>query len=305
MARLSAFSHPVPKLPYKHSLLASAYRLDPADFDGERWEAGITFEPDSCKEVAAWDTSCNASLSNTKNADFSEPGVQIARPITVYSSFTCQIGPSFLEEGRDRAMSILMNGVSKELEYELWTGSSGYSNVNLVNNTPTVTGSSASATGGIINPGGPATIGYSLVSLGQAASNCGTGARGMIHAPAMLVEAWAAAYYLDEIPNPQAPDDRSRDLLVTRGRGDIVVVEAGATGTGPGGIVPAAGTAYAYWSPMVGVILGEPYFASEKPVEILDRAKNTGIYLAEVSVGYILPPCCLFAVLVDVASALT
>lgn len=304
MSRLSTFVNPVPRQSYRHSLLASAYRIDPAELDGQRWESGITFEPDTCAEDLTWDTSCAASASNSKTTSFSAPGVQTSRPITVYSAYSCQMGEYFLKVGKEKALARLMNGVSKELENELWTGSSGYGNINLVNNTPAVTGSAATATGGIINPAGADSIGYALISLAQAASNCGTGARAMIHTPVILAEAWAAANYLAVEPNPQAPDDRSRDLLVTRGRGDIVVVEAGANGVGPGGLVPATGKAYAYVTPMVGVVLGEPYVPNDKPSEILDRAKNIGTYIAEVSAAYIFDPCCQFAVLVDVASAL-
>lgn len=300
MARPAVLVDPVKRHPYRHSLVASAPRLTS---EGDRWEMGFTWRPETCAEAALWDTSCGASASNTKSADFSEPSPLVQTPITVYTKYECQIGGNLLPDNMRRPTDTLNNGVSKELENEFWTGVSGYSNWSLVNNTPTATGNAVGSTGGILNPGQSVTPGYGLVSLAQAASNCGIGTRGMIHAPVMVAEAWAALNYLDREPNPDAPNDRERDLLVTRGRGDIVIVGAGYAGTGPGGTSPATGSAWAYFTPMVGVRLSEVMFPSTEPETIIDRAKNLGTYLAEMRAATQVDSCCAFATLINVATA--
>lgn len=221
------------------------------------------------------------------DAIFYEPPVlEVPFTCTTYSRMTW-------DEYRRLALENLELGESKALEAEFWSGAKNPSNPSLVHSTP-------NDDAHILNPGGaaaPVAVNptFALMLLAQALANCGTGAQGMIHATAALAERWSGQYEIS--PTGQAVDNK---VLITRGRGDIIVDGAGYPGTGPfGQPPPAPNEAWAYATGIVNVRLGEPQLYPETLAEALDRATNTVTVRAEVSAAAVWNLCCTFAVLVD------
>ena len=181
-------------------------------------------------------------------------------------------------------------GTSKGLEADFWA--------DMVNTIPNADGTSASATSGILNATFATPVAVTpevaLMAASQALGNCGVGAKGMIHAVPYLAEAWTQHSRLCE-------DDKGR--LVTKSRGDVVVVGNGYLGTGPAGngkATPDSGTAWMFVTPMVGVRASAVKHQSTDLSVIVNRSTNVVKWMAEQTAGYqVDTACCVFAILVD------
>jgi len=228
-------------------------------------------------------------------------------PFTIEVPFECS---SFGWESVDyaeRALENLELGKSKAIEAEWWTGTQIPSNPSLVRDTP-------NDDDHILNPGGAASPvavspGVALILFAQALSNCGTGARGMIHATPALVERWLNLTAV----NPVTTDSDCIALgelsnlisgacvVVTPGRGDIVVNGAGYPGTGPlGQPPPGPNEVWAYATGIVNVRLSDTNLIPPNFNEALDRATNTVNYKGEAEAMVYDDGCCRFAVLIDI-----
>jgi hypothetical protein len=231
----------------------------------------------------------------TEDVFYDPPVLEIPYTCTTYSRLD-------FDEYRRRALENLEVGKSKALEYELWTGARVPTNPSLVGSTP-------NDNDHILNPGGAAAPiavppGIALMLLAQALANCGPGKRGMIHATAALAERWMnttavmSVHPADWCFGPaEIPGCR---ILVTGGRGDIIISGSGYPGTGPlGQPTPGPNEAWAYATGLVHVKLGEPHIYPDTMSEALDRATNTVTVRAETTAVAVWDLCCSFAVLVD------
>ena len=222
------------------------------------------------------------------------------QPFVVEVPYTCSTWGFQENDYTGKAMRQLDAGTGKAVEREFWTGELNIANINLQYWTPG---------GNILNPGGWAdpvavNVALGLALLEQALASCATGSRGMIHAPAVVIERMAQWYLLDD--DPGCDEDECR--LLTRGRGDVVVCGAGyEPQVGPlaafHDISPTESWVYA--TGMVDVRLGEPMIYPETIAEALDRATNTITYRGERTAAVNPDGCCMFAVLVDFEEALT
>lgn len=274
-----------------HNLVASA--VDLSGDRKDRWEMGITWQASQCLEAIPFRQICDTEVALTGVGD---PGlVDVYDPNEYYLPYDCGTRGSNERGGDDELKEQVRRGLEvaaiKAFETDFW--------VILQNNTPIASGQDADATGGVLNPdplgdATPVSPEVALLQLSQARANCGTGARGMIHAPPYLVEAWAARGYLRE------NEDNGR--LVTRSRGDVVVAGSGYTGQGPTGHpaeTPPSGNTWAYTSPMVGVIRSKIIFVPSERADAVDYAANVIRWMARQTIAAQVDSCCTFASLVD------
>jgi hypothetical protein len=254
---------------------------------GSRWESGFVFQPENCIEAEAWNP-CGPPPNPKKVYDGNQDPVEYA-PFILEVPYTCAAYGFRAVDYEEKALRQIDAAKGKALEYEFWTGSINPSNVNLVHGTP-------NDDSHVLNPGGaaapvPVSPGMALVLLSQALANCGTGARGMIHATAGLVERWSQLRYVTDVDG----------VLQTGGRCDIVVSGSGYPGTGPNGQPPPGpNEVWAYATGMVVVRLGPTLLLPETFSEAFDRRTNTVTYRGEISASAVHDGCCSFAVLVDV-----
>lgn len=293
--RLNIDNAPLPRKAPGHSLLDAAVDLTPAD---RHWEGGITWDPeDGCATIQYWDPTCGVVQDDKEAVVDLDPGLGVFTPFVIYTTVECQVTPKNYPMLVDQVRNRLEAGTPKALEYEFWSGSMDLGNFSLAGSTPNADGTEADACGGILNQtyATPVAVNpeVALLQLGQALANCGTGARGVLHAPAYLAETWALRRYVVEDEN---------GVLRTRGRGDVVVVGSGYPGTGPNGngsATPTSGTSWAYATGPIGVLLGEIFFPSAEP-EVVNRATNVVRVTAERHIGIVADPNCNFATYVDV-----
>ena len=222
------------------------------------------------------------------------------QPFVVEVPYTCSSWGYEANDYRGKALRQLAAGTGKAIEREFWLGEFNVANINLRYWTPGAN---------IVGPGGWAApvavnVALGLALLENALAGCATGSRGMIHAPAVVVERMGQWYLIDDDPGC----DENECRLLTRSRGDVVVCGAGYEGQyGPFAAPYETGAteAWVYATGMVDVRLGEPMIYPETIAEALDRATNTITYRGERTAAVNPDGCCMFAVLVDFEEALT
>lgn len=229
---------PPPATPPLHSLVASAQLVNETD---NRWQAGMTWIPETCGVTwGVWDpcpidsSGAPATGTNFKSVAGAGAAVQKYSPFTVELESTCNAA-MYQMDLEARARRQLEAYTPRAVELEFWTGSLRPDNFSLVRGTPTtlvdVTQDRANPGAfGIVDNGAMVTDGQGLDLLGAALRSANAGSRGMIHAPAHIVERWARRQYLKE--------DGPR--LITRARGDIVVAYTGTDSSGPQGLASGA-----------------------------------------------------------------
>ncbi len=124
-----------------------------------------------------------------------------------------------------------------------------------------------------------------LAALEHTAVEASRGQRIMLHVPTLLTGT------LGEYVRRSGPD------LLTR-QDNLVVVDAGYTGTGPAG-EPAGATAWAYATSMVQVRMSPTQFISD-PTHTVDRATNTITAWAERVFSATFDPCVHYAIEITV-----
>ena len=229
----------------------------------------------------------------------------VVDPYTVEVPFECSSFGWQTTDYEERALDNLRLGKSKAIESEWWTGTKIPTNPSLVRSTP-------NDDAHILNPGGaaaptPVSPGIALILFAQALANCGTGQRGMIHATPALVERWLN---LTAVNSVSISDFLAEELgirnepgliILTPGRGDIVVNGAGYPGTGPlGQPPPGPNEVWAYATGIVNVRTSDTILIPDNLDEALDRATNTITYRGEMEAMAYDDGCCRFAVLIDI-----
>lgn len=225
-------------------------------------------------------------------------------PFTVEVPFECSSFGWEAVDYEERALENLHLGKSKAVEFEWWTGSQIPTNPSLVRDTP-------NDDGHVLNPGGAAapiavSPGVALILFAQALANCGTGQRGMIHATPALAERWLNLTAVNSIPvsglladlADYGDEDR---IIVTPGRGDIIINGSGYPGTGPlGQPPPGPNEVWAFATGIVNVRLSDTTLIPDNFNEALDRATNTVNFKGECEAMAYDDGCCRFAVLIDI-----
>lgn len=249
---------PVPNQPITppaHSLHVSAREVKPTD---DRWLGGMSWVPET-KGLgwATWDAlplDDEGAAATGGPGPKSEPGPGADelryQPFFIELASECSAVVDATLDIQARAERQLEAITPLALEEEFWDGLLRPSNLSLRRSTPAVSAYNGQGPdhddeddgsplahnrlrSGILNPsfvnGSTLTavtpaVALRLLTLGLARSE--VPAKGMIHAPAPLVEAWDAAGMLEK--------DGPR--LITKSRGDIVVAYSGGSWSGPHGL---------------------------------------------------------------------
>jgi len=247
-----------------HTLLATA--AEAPDETSNRWMLGFEFEPDGAIATQAWPGAwCEDDDEKEEKPDDTPPGVISFMPYNLITGYSCPWGRTE-EERITKVRAQLALGETKALERELWTGEIDQMRADPTNMSLIRPNAGQVDETAILNPGydpgsdapgdaEPVDLITGLALLGQGLADFGTGGRGMIHVTPHVAEVAAAGGLWEE-------DGRGgTSRLRTKGRGDFVVVGSGYPGTGPGGVVPAAGQVWLHATGMVQIRRG--------PVEIL------------------------------------
>lgn len=213
-----------------------------------RWEAGFTFNPESCTDGGVYDPCSPGVLTPAECRENID-----TMPFGVWAGVKRSTAGLDLSEARARARRSLEATQSWHIARELLLGeqalASGWPNQRLTDPD------SDTITDGAVSPVD------ALACLEQYLGQCATGQQGMIHASRQVVTHWV------------------KDYLVTRQGGQlvtaldtIVVADAGYDGSGPGAtpVPPADGAIWAYATGIVTVRLG--------PVEALPPEGDQAAY---------------------------
>ena len=279
------------------------------DFTGQYFEVDVADIVAASIDLAGGAATATASViqeagEQVEKSAFFDPTTDVAyEPYQVEVPYECSTFGWLATEYERRALEQLELGKSKAIENEFWTGSKNPANPSLVRSTPNTDDS-------VLNPGGaaapiPVSPGLALALFAQALSNCANGTRGMIHATPSLAERWLNLTALVSVPVSGELGDiaefiSGERVLITPGRGDIVVSGCGYPGTGPlGQPPPSDNQVWAFATGMVDVRVGPVELVPDKFSEAVDRATNTVTFRGECTAAATDDLCCRFAVLVD------
>jgi hypothetical protein len=284
--------------PPGHGIVVSAQPAPADAYRDDRWQAGIAVRPIGCAEPIARRFSCTTPLADLEPV--TRPGELAFEPVQIVIADSCDSRGYSAANFGPRVRAAVEAGTSKAIEHDLWTGSGGAGGFYLRNpatlagvvNAPVTVGQNPDTQ--LVSPVDPDVA---LAALSQALSDCGVGAKGMIHLPVHLGE--LVALHLNT----------EGQRLVTRTRGDIVVVGSGYDGTGPTGhpqATPPLGTAWAYATAGIfNLLLSETTVYPGTLAEALDRSTNTITYSAERFALVYGNECCTYAVLVNTVPAVS
>jgi hypothetical protein len=269
-----------------HSLLAAA---EQPTGEGNRWELGYEFCPESCGRAVAWDWECADPTKPDKPTSATDPDDVSFEPFQVIVDASCDCSRGFASEDyAGRGTRLLEASTPAAVELEFWTGQLKPQNPSLA--------ASGSAECFVLVEGGQALSPKRALAALQhalATCECSPGGRGTIHATTELAALWGYDGYLRE--------DGQR--LVTAVRRDVVVAGTGYPGTGPNGVAPGDGQVWAFaTSGLVQVRTSSPRVVPDTFAEALDREINRVQYYAERTAGVTWDGCCLAAVLVELDS---
>lgn len=273
----------IPVSPPLISLLTSAEVInEPAT----RWEAGITYEPESCGTDSTGTVDPCASAQKTIELG---PGDNISVDVFgIYAGDSCSTFGSAARDFQGRAKRKLAACESRLIEAEIWSGAQTQS---------------ASWSNRYLNDGNSTTVAEGLgvvdafACLEQALMQCLCG-RGMIHATISTVNYWINERLISkEIVNGRAQLQSALGTIVVPGAGYDGSGPASAPGEGDG---PAAedGAVWAYATSMIGIRLSPTVVLPDNQAAALNRRTNVLEYRAErlVAAGW---DCCQLAVSID------
>lgn len=281
-----------PAEPPRYSLL-SAVQANGQTSGSDRWEAGVTWNPEACGGGALLAAECAPSPDDPR-AVAAQPGIGWASPFYVYADDSCS---SFAHAGRDwqgRARRRLEAVQSFQIAQELWRGDftqdtqpddEDANQIPLRNpflrDTTQVIDASDNAQRAI------------AVAEAAAMRTC-EGRRIAVHVPIVVLEAaMADGSYLQ----------RDTGGVITTAMGSIVIADAGYDGSGPIG-APEATWIYATTIPRVRLgaveVLPATLDDAAQWAQALNRATNSVTIWAQRLALYQLDPCCRIAVSTDV-----
>jgi len=242
--------------PYRFGLFGAAQPyagIDPhAFFGGAEWESLACYAASSY--AAGWDI-CNGG-GGSKVLNNGAPSVQ-AKPFGVYAGIDCgTVGYDHEGSYQERTRKILELAGQHATEAALWTGAGGnLPALNAVGFATTVVFGTA--------PSGAVRIAHAIGALEKWLGDNYQGV-GVIHATRDVAAIAAEAFQIDR-------DPANASALVTP-LGTRVVFGGGYNGTGPGAVVPGAGTTWIYATGQVMLARNEPRIFNME--EALKRGTN-------------------------------
>lgn len=271
-------SGPKPILP-KYGLLSVADVSTPLDV---HWEgSGVTWNDDLCTEATSISGFVCPPTGDSKEVDRGR-NICCAEPYTTLSSYECPPVGVPAGEAFDIARKRLINLEHREVERVFWTGIAGDGAV--INPSLQAGNDSCGSVPVDLTPDAGALDPVAAIAvLESALSSCGTGL-GVIHGN------YGVASYL-----------ANHMLLVERNdgwytpTGQRLALGAGYPGTGPGNVVPDAGTTWLFATGPVSLWRSEIFLTPDRLDQAVDRSLNDVTVFAERiwAGGW---NCCLFAV---------
>lgn len=255
-------------------LVASAVK--PADDPNVRWENGFGWVPERCGtnyQLLPW-----CSADDPAAFDGNRRGAVYYRPPGVRFELECSVLGGELDTGALRR--IAEAATPFVIARELWEGDAAAGDNWTIQGVSEQNMWLASPAAQVVTTSGT-TFQAMLAALEHEASAANQGQRIMIHLPILL--SGDLVQYVDVVGNN----------LITRS-GNLVVIDAGYTGTGPNGETVGA-TAWAYATSMVAVRTA-PLGLITDPSLTVDRSTNTVAAWAERVFAAYFDPCVHFAV---------
>lgn len=264
-----------PVAPLRYGLFRAA-RAIMEDAPPQAALGGVQFEPVACGGAHLYSAVCPPSTQALKTIDPSTAPIA-TRPFWVYASEVCSPVGRDLTEQRRRAVQRLLGGEQTQVEAAFWDGGS-------VNAGPSLT-----TIGATIVPTTLTSFGGRLSAL-IAAFQAAYGYQGTIHANTVLE---GAAAFGNMIVRPDTPDIPAHLVTPT---GEIWSFGGGYGITGPGGVAPTAGSAWAFITAPV-TIWRDAEISVQDPAQTFDRTLNQAKVVAER--GYNVAPDCLTAFAIE------
>lgn len=261
----------------------------------EAWRGGVQWRPTGCVEANAWDPNCDEFPKEDKSDPPTIPAVLETDTFVIETAYGCKLVGNLNNVVTDGYRQIVLDqldqGTPKAMEFQFWTGTLASRMQSLDSSSTEITGLTSAAE--VITGTGGFDRQVGLALAGQALANCGSGMKGMIHAPAWIVQLWWADGHLELDGDGH---------LVTTIRGDRVVAGSGYPKTGPGGLAVSGTFSWIFATGPVEVYLSEGEVIGDKISDWFDRTTNDFEIRAERQVLLRFDPCCHAAVLIDGAA---
>lgn len=248
----------VPRSPLRPPVYGLVAAARDATNDTDRWENGITWQPNCAVDNGTWRacTDDEASGGPTQTIAARAVGLVEWDAYSIWSGDVCSTLGGLTQDRVERAQEQLQNAQTKALELILQNGLAGAT-------TPHLRDSNVDD----LSPAGASSpLVYALAALEEAAADAGTP---FIHCTIATATLWYSARALEKVGN----------LLYTA-LGTVVVPGAGYTGANPAGTIDATGeTAYAYVTGQAAVRLGPISVVGDE--RSINRETNTWEVRAE------------------------
>lgn len=229
---------------------------------GDRWESGVVWEQLPCDEadaIGGWNCDPDTTVGLPKNlADMSGAMSASASQFTVYGHFNCGPVGWTPADAQQRATDHLLAREEQRVEKAIWTGDLG--------NVPSLASPSTT-----VIAGGTAVGHIAALAMLEDFIAAEYGGLGVIHltrgtaltATANLIQAKGGRLYT-QIGTP-------------------VVAGGGYPGSGPAGEPSGNGKVWGYVSPALFGYRSDIFNSSDRPGDLLDRARNDLYAIAERS----------------------
>lgn len=292
MARREPITPP-PATQARYSLLVAAGANGQTAGD-DRWGRGVVWTPEGCGAGGVVPAACG--VVPDRNAP-DRSGQAYGDPFYVWAADECDAQGFAARDWQGRARRRLEATQSYQVAAELWAGALTLHEASEGNiDTPA---SFLASTDQVVDENMDAAR---AIGVAEAlAMACSEGRRIMVHVPvAVLERAMTVSQYLL----------RDTGGIITTAMGNIVVADAGYSGTGPvgpdGGNTPDNSTQWIYATQLVQVRLGAVEMLPNSLrdalgwAQALDRGTNDVTVWAQRLALYQLDPCCRIALSTDV-----
>lgn len=275
-AIMPAASVPTPPVgPLRYGLFRAARAIQ-EDAPTQAALGGVQFEPAACGGAHRYSAACPPSSQLTKIIDPSADTIR-TQPFWAYASEVCAPVGRDLTEQRRLAVQRLLGGEQTQVEAAFWDGGGVGASPSLTTMGATVVVSPLTSFGGRLS---------ALLTAFRAAY----GYQGTLHANTALE---GAAAFGNMIIRPDTPDIPAHLVTPT---GEIWSFGDGYGITGPGGVAPAAGSAWVFITAPV-TIWRDAEISVQDPAQTFDRSTNQAYVIAERA--YNVAPDCLTAFAIE------
>lgn len=235
----------------------------PSDGNGNRWEAGVEYQIETCADVSGWSETCPPEEPEDKTFDLRFPTVT-GTPFFAYLGIDCPLVGYSLDEFATAVRNGFLANEQRLVEQAFWTGEFG--------NSPSLAGTVEDPSDCIdLTPGGGAMSVVGGIGALEKFLRANYGGVGIIHAPADV-----AAYAANA-----AQIQRSGTLLTTILGTRLAFGGGYAVNTGPDGVEAPAGEAWLYATGAVTIWRGEVFINPSELRAAFDTRSNQVEILAE------------------------